>query len=93
MLEDIKNRIREVAKTIYNNELYADEFVAVDSKTLVLIQLADLFTSSINRTLNASGNRTSAKDDFAKAMLSTFGMTKEKENISSIGDCAYHFSL
>lgn len=93
MLEDIKNRIREVAKTIFNKQLYADEFIAVDSKTLVLIQLADLFTSSINRTLNATGDRTSAKDDFARVMLSTFGMTKKEKQISNIGDCAYHFGL
>ena len=93
MLEDIKNRIREVAKTIFNNQLYADAFIAVDSKTLVLIQLADLFTSSINRTLNASGNRTSAKDDFARAMLSKFGMTTKENIISNIGDCAYHSGL
>lgn len=93
MLEDIKNRMREMAQTVFDKKLYVDEFHAVDSKVLVLIQLADLFTSSINRSLNASGSRTSAKDKFAKAMLKTFGMTLNKEKMSSIGDCAFHVGL
>jgi len=93
MLEDIKNRMREMAKTVFDKKLYVDEFHAVDSKALVLIQLADLFTSSINRSLNASGSRTSAKDKFAEAMLKAFGMTANEEEMSSIGDCAFHVGL
>ena len=93
MLEEIKNRMREVSKTLFDGKLYIDEFQAVDSKALILIQLADLFTSSINRILNATGSRDSAKDVFAEKMLDTFGIRISDEKLSAIGDCAFHMSL
>lgn len=93
MLEDIKIRLKELSETIFDKKLVVDDFHAVDSKSLVLIQLADLFTSSINRRLNASGSRTSPKDTFAEQMLSTFGMVEIDEKISAVGDCAFYHGL
>lgn len=93
MLEDIRNRLREQASSVFENKLFVDDFHAVDSKSLVLIQLADLFTSSVNRLLNATGSQAAPKDDFARAMLSEFGINVENECITSVGDCSFYTGL
>lgn len=93
MLEEIKTRLREVSSSVFDNKLFPDEFVAVDSKDLVLIQLADLFTSSVNRLLNSTGKREHPKDEFAEKFLAMFGMTNTTERFESLGDCALHSSL
>ena len=93
MLEEIRNRLREMSSSIFDSKLVVDDFQAVDSKSLVLVQLADLFTSSVNRSLNATGEKTAPKDEFARAMLKEFGMNTENESISSIGDCSFYTDL
>ncbi len=93
MLQQVSERLKTHAKTHLDDKLVVDEMRAVDSKQLVLLQLADLFTSSINRMLNAPGKRKSAKDKFAEQFLQTFGLKQEKHGLEPFGDCALHLSL
>ncbi|WP_339144850.1 DUF3800 domain-containing protein [Pseudoalteromonas galatheae] len=85
MLADIKEKLRIHSATKYNDDLYLDEFRSVDSKDLHFMQIADLFTSSINRTINTAGD--GPKDIFAKAFLLEFGMTSSSNSIELLGDC------
>lgn len=85
MLANIKERLTNYSSTQYDNELYLDTFRAVDSKDIIFMQIADLFTSSVNRVLNSPSD--GAKDDFAKYMLDAFGMDFQNENFESLGDC------
>lgn len=47
---------------------------AVDSKSNLLIQLADLYTGSVNRVLNPAGEGRNHKDELADFILRAVGM-------------------
>jgi len=94
MIQQIRERLQQTAKITFDNKLQIDEMTVIDSKTSVLIQLADLFTSSISRILNREiNNQIKAKDQFAEEFLQTFGLTRELNQYDGIGDCAFHASL
>lgn len=93
MLKQIHDRLEQTAKIKYDDKLYIDEMRAINSKSLDLIQLADLFTGSINRMLNATGDRTSVKDQFANKFLEEFGLKPKHDKCEGIGDCAFLVSL
>ena len=78
---------------MFNDELEVDQLEALDSKGLVLIQLADLFTGSVNRVLNGTGDGTNHKDEFAKYFLNAFGMKNGLEQKETVGDMTVHLSL
>lgn len=85
MLASLKERLATHSGTKYNHELYLDTFRAVDSRDLIFMQIADLFTSSVNRVLNSPGD--GPKDEFANRMLAAFGMNYQNTNFESLGDC------
>jgi hypothetical protein len=85
MLASIKEKLATHSATKYNHELYLDTFRAVDSKDLIFMQIADLFTSSVNRVLNSPS--TGPKDEFAERMLDAFGMNYQDTTFDSLGDC------
>jgi hypothetical protein len=58
-----------------------------------LVQVADLYTSSLNRILNAEGDRTAAKDEFANYLLERLGLPHGPENPESFNDMTVHLSL
>ena len=93
LLKQVAERLNGYATLHLGGKLVVDEMRAVDSKQLVLLQLADLFTSSINRALNAKGKRTSPKDRFANALLQRFGLAQRPHALENLGDCAVHVSL
>lgn len=53
----------------YGNRLQVETVESVDSRAQPLIQLADLYTSSIARTLNRGGGARTPKDEFADYLL------------------------
>ncbi len=69
LLAKIHDRLTQAASTRFDNQLFPEEFVAVDSKGQQLVQVADLFTSSLNRILNGTGKGTGPKDKFARYFL------------------------
>jgi hypothetical protein len=93
MLKQIKEKLEQAAKIKFDDKLIVDELRAVDSKNLELIQLADLFTGSINRKLNAKGDGEAVKDQFANEFLKKFGLNDKLESFDGIGDCAFYTSL
>jgi len=93
LLENVHDRIVQAGRSRFENKLQADQFEAVDSKELTLIQLADLFTSSVSRVLNATGERKSQKDEFAAYLLGAAGMPNGPSEEKVVGDVTYHLSL
>jgi len=79
---DLKN----VARAQFNNELHVSLVHAIDSKSLVPIQLADLFIGSLNRRLNVSQNGNHAKDRFANAFLGRFAGDGGQQQYDQGGD-------
>ncbi|HTV86964.1 MAG TPA: DUF3800 domain-containing protein [Dyella sp.] len=78
--------LKNVSKAQFNNQLHVSLVYAIDSKTLIPIQLADLFIGSLNRTLNVAQNGTHAKDRFAAAFLARFGGEGEQQRYEQGGD-------
>jgi len=94
MLKQIKEKLEQAAIIKFDNNLRVDELRAIDSRNLELIQLADLFTGSINRKINVKGGDGEAvKDQFANEFLREFGLNNKLESFDGIGDCAFYTSL
>lgn len=92
-LANLEDKLKQAAKTRFDEKLYVDHLEAVDSKKLDLVQLADLFTGSLNRVLNASGQRVGPKDQFADYFLGILGMPDGYTTEESLGDMTVHISL
>jgi hypothetical protein len=69
-LADVMARMRAAAAGEFANRLHVDqEFEAIDSRTQILIQLADLYAGSINRVLARQATSQNPKDIFADHLL------------------------
>lgn len=56
--------------------LKCDSFEAIESKGNLLIQIADIFSASINRIINISSDKKNAKDALAEHVLQSLGMVE-----------------
>src|SRR5439155_3184472 len=69
VLADIHRRLQDTSKARFDGKLLLDEFFPENSEENSMLQIADLFTSSINRVLNAEGERKQPKDQLADHLL------------------------
>jgi hypothetical protein len=92
-LADLRTRLNEASNTLFDGKLLLNEFFPVKSDENALIQIADLFTSSINRVLNASGERKHAKDKFADYLLARLNLPKGPTVEELEGDMTVHVAL
>ncbi|WP_181314106.1 DUF3800 domain-containing protein [Photobacterium damselae] len=92
MLRDIKDRIETYSATQYDKKLIVNDFRALPSKDNLFIQIADLFTGSINRKVNIE-NSGSPKDIFAEKFLKEFNVTTTDQHFDLVGDCAIYANL
>jgi hypothetical protein len=76
-LAELNDKLKQAAATRFKDQLEIDQLEVADSKDDPFIQLADLFTSSINRTLNSDPQNDNPKDRFANYFLDVIGMTDE----------------
>jgi len=88
-IANITDKLTQASSSIFNKKLHIDEIQVVDSKTTELLQLADLFTASVNRIVNNKGPGGHIKDQFAQAFLKKFGLQKITEKSTSLGDILY----
>lgn len=93
LLANLTDRLRQASSTRFGNDLSVGDFEAVDSRALNLIQIADLFTSSVSRVLNATGQRNTPKDEFADYLLEALHMPRGPEQEVSTADMTYHIKL
>ena len=93
LLGNIRDRLAQAGQSRFNGQLEPDEFEAVPSSELDLVQVADLFTSSVSRVLNATGSRSHPKDEFADYFLALLGMPSGPSNQIEDKDITYHISL
>lgn len=87
-------RLARDHQAVFRGQLYFDIEDSVSSKTDILIQIADLFTWSVNRRLNEIPKRNGAptwKDDFANWFLDAVQF--EMEEASDYNDRAVHLAL
>ncbi|WP_083265610.1 MULTISPECIES: DUF3800 domain-containing protein [Pseudomonadaceae] len=87
VLKDIELQLQYAAASIFDDRLHVDLVASEDSKTSPLMQLADLFVSSVSRTLNAEGAGEGPKDIFAREFLAAFGMNTKGDNLEGFSQC------
>jgi hypothetical protein len=91
-LASLDDRLKQAAQTRFNGNLFVDRLNVEDSKGNIVLQIADLFTGSIRRTLKQQpGER--PKDRFASALLSLLGMPRGPSAEVTEGDMTLHIQL
>lgn len=86
LLINLEERLQRLSQSpIYKDKLYIDLVKAQDSKKFIHIQLTDLFTGAVNRTLNFDNPTKNYKDEFAEYFLTKFNVeTKQLRNDNTI---------
>jgi hypothetical protein len=90
---ELADRLKQASAGQFGHDLYVEECSAEDSAGNIHLQLADLFTSSVHRQLNASGERKHPKDQFADYFLGKIGITVSGQKTESFGDMTVHITL
>lgn len=88
-IANLSDKLRMASSSLFSNNLFISEIFTVDSKKSELIQLADLFTASVNRLVNSPGTGGHAKDMFAKAFLSRFGFVEHSNSTPELGNVVF----
>ena len=91
-MAELEVKIKQASVNSFNEDLYLEHFSALDSKEVMNLQIVDLFTSSLNRHLNATGDRKHPKDKFAEYFLAKINYSKSVHQ-ESIGDMTAHIAL
>lgn len=86
LLGEVTDKLQNISKSTFDGELYLETFRADNSKENGFLQIADLFTGSINRVLNHEGEATHAKDEFARYFLDLLGVDDTLPSEEQIGD-------
>ena len=92
-LANLDDRLRQVAKTRFNEELTIDRVAAGESETNLMLQAADLFAGSVNRILNRSGTKVTPKDELAEYFLESVGIDFALPQNDTVGGMSVHISL
>jgi hypothetical protein len=91
-LASLADRLKQAAASRFGNRLVVDQLSVGDSKESPLLQVADLFTSSVRRVLQfKDGSR--AKDRFARHLLGCIGIPYGPEEELTAGDMVLHIKL
>jgi Protein of unknown function (DUF3800) len=91
-LASLDDRLKQAAQTRFNGNLFVDRLNAEDSKGNIVLQIADLFTGSIRRTLNQQLGE-HPKDRFALTLLGLIGMPGGPSEQVIEADMALHIQL
>lgn len=84
---EIELQLKNAAKSVFNDRLYVDVVMAESSERSPLMQIADLFVSSISRHLNKGEGSEGPKDIFAKKFLQSFGVNTNSQELEGFSDC------
>jgi len=96
VLAELGDRLRNAAAGQFNGQLVIDILEAADSKDNDLLQVADLFTASINRIINPPDPRPrnpGPKDELARYVVSRTGVSLEAESQDQYEDLAVRINL
>lgn len=88
-IANLSDKLKMASSSLFSNNLFISDMFAVDSKKSELIQLADLFTASVNRLVNSSGTDGHVKDEFAKAFLQKFGIAEHSNLTPELGNVVF----
>lgn len=92
LLANVKERLHTASAAQFDGQLRLDEFVPIASDGHPLIQLADMYTSSLNRVLRNREGGNHFKDELAAAFLDAFGwggIPEAREQIADLSALAF----
>jgi hypothetical protein len=89
----LKDRLMQASNSLFDSNLKIDHCEALDSGNNTVLQIADLFTGSINRLLNKPSKSQNHKDDLAEHFLSGLNIQPGQESTDQVGDLAIHISV
>lgn len=93
LMATLETKLNEAAKSIYENKLVVEKCVALDSKSNLFLQVADLVASSVNRILTRSAGPHNHKDEFAEYLVSRLGISVNPDLDIPVGDLVAHIRL
>jgi len=93
LVANLNDRLNQVAQTQFEKKLVLDQVYTVDSEKNLLLQIADMFTGSVNRILNRSGTTQNYKDELAEYFLNRFNINLQLPENDKVGDISFHISL
>lgn len=92
-LAELGDRLRTSSTARFDGKLEIGELEAVDSQDHPLLQVADLYTGSLNRALNSEGGREGPKDQFSSHFLRLIGLPNGPQDQEAEGGLVLHVSL
>lgn len=88
-IANLADRLGNASTSRFSDNFYVTEMFCIDSKKSELVQLADLFTASVNRLVNSPGSGAHVKDAFAKEFLVRFGLGDHKNSTQELGNVVF----
>jgi hypothetical protein len=93
LMATLADKMRQAARTIYDNQLIIENFVAMDSKTSVFLQMADIIASSVNRIQSRKREQRNHKDELADHLVDRLSISATPDEAVLIGDLAVLMTL
>jgi hypothetical protein len=94
LLAGIKDQLSAASAAEFDGKLYLDDFQAVDSKSVNLLQVADLVAASVSRVYNhPTDTPSSPKDLVAHHVLERLGIPKSPNSGDVFTDVAVKLSI
>jgi len=93
MVANLDDRLKLASTSRFDSKLLIDSIYVVDSKKSFIVQIADLFTGSVNRIHNRSGTTNNHKDELAEYFLSTLEIDFGLPENDKIDDFSVHIAL
>ena len=90
---NLEMKLKQAAASIYGGKLFVQRCVALDSKSNIFLQMADLVAGSANRVLSRGSSTANHKDELADYVLTRLGVAMTPNANGSIGDLAVHIRL
>lgn len=93
LMAKLEERLKQASAVNYEGKLIVEKCAAVDSKSNLFLQMADLVASSVNRVLSRSGASHNHKDEFADYLIHRLGVSTTPDLDIPIGDAIVHIKL
>lgn len=93
LMATLADRMKQASSNMYENKLFVQEFVAMDSKSSIFLQAADLIASSVNRILCRREQPRNHKDELADYLVECLGISTSPNLEIVVGDTAVHIRL
>lgn len=84
---EIEFQLQNASRNLFHGNVYVDIVEVEDSSISPLMQIADLFVSSISRVLNKEEGKEGPKDIFARKFLEAFGVDTKSEELEGLSEC------